>query len=224
MALPILYSFRRCPYAIRARMALWISAQACELREVALGNKPVEMLAVSPKGTVPVLIDEHGRVIDESLDIMLWALQRRDLASWLPLSPEALAEALDLVAECDGAFKTALDRYKYPDRTPGACRQEDREAGAGFLRRLQGLLEERRWLGGEHAALGDYAIMPFVRQYAMVEPDWFAAQAWPDLRDWLKSLLASPVFGAVMQKVPVWSPDHAGVEFPFRADPGTRPR
>lgn len=215
MNLPILYSFRRCPYAIRARMALWISTQRCELREVILSNKPAEMLAVSPKGTVPVLVDEQGRVIDQSLDIMLWALQRRDPAFWLPLGRESLAATLALIEECDGDFKQALDRYKYPDRYPGSDARASRELGSVFLHRLQAILNEQRWLGGEHAALGDYAVMPFVRQFAMVEPEWFGEQPWPDLRDWLRSLAASPVFVEVMAKTGPWTPGRAGVEFPF---------
>ncbi|MEZ5462236.1 glutathione S-transferase [Dokdonella sp.] len=218
MALPVLYSFRRCPYAIRARMALWISAQTCELREVVLSNKPVEMLAVSPKGTVPVLIDETGHVIEQSLDIMLWALRRRDPAFWLPLSTESLSDALALIAACDGEFKSALDRYKYPNRYPDSIAQESREQGARYLRSLQAILEEQRWLGGEHGGLSDHAIMPFVRQFSMVEPDWFSAQPWPDLRDWLKSLLAAPVFVESMYKVQPWTADRPGVVFPFVAD------
>lgn len=214
-SLPILYSFRRCPYAIRARMALWISTQRCQLREVILSNKPSEMLAVSPKGTVPVLIDEHGRVFDESLDIMLWALQQRDPAFWLPLSRDSLTESLTLVAECDGLFKRALDRYKYPDRYPDPDSQESREQGAEYLRKLQGILREQRWLGDEHAALSDHAIVPFVRQFSMVDPVWFDAQAWPELRDWLRSLVTSPVFVEVMRKVEPWTSDRPGVEFPF---------
>jgi glutathione S-transferase len=215
MALPILYSFRRCPYAIRARMALWASAQPCELREVVLRNKPAEMLAVSPKGTVPVLIDEHGRVIDESLDIMIWALQRRDPAFWLPLSRKSLAESLALIADCDGGFKIALDRYKYPDSDPDIDGKAGRDCGAEYLRRLQAILREQRWLGGEHAALGDYAIMPFVRQFSMVDPEWFGAQNWPDLRDWLMSLVSSDVFVEVMHKFEPWAPGQPGVMFPL---------
>lgn len=215
MALPILYSFRRCPYAIRARMALWISDQRCELREVILRNKPAEMLAASPKGTVPVLVDERGRVIEQSLDIMFWALQRRDPESWLPSSAETLAESLELIGECDGGFKLALDRYKYPNRHPESGKLENRKRGAEFLQRLQGLLNVHQWLGGGHAAISDYAIMPFVRQFSMVDPDWFAAQPWPELRDWLDRLAASPNFVEVMYKVEPWTPDGPGVKFPF---------
>ena len=215
MSLPILYSFRRCPYAIRARMALWISAQQCELREVFLRNKPAEMLAVSPKGTVPVLIDEHGQVIDQSLAIMFWALRRRDPASWLPLSKESLAQSLGLIGECDGEFKIALDRYKYPVGNPESDRSDARKRGVEFLRHLQGKLQEQRWLGGGHASLSDYAIMPFVRQFSMVEPAWFDAQPWPHLHHWLRSLLMSPAFVEVMPKVEPWKPDRSGVAFPF---------
>ncbi|MGB0132303.1 glutathione S-transferase [Dokdonella sp.] len=215
MDLPILYSFRRCPYAIRARMALWISAQRCELREVVLSRKPAEMLAVSPKGTVPVLVDEHGQVIDQSLDIMLWTLRRRDPASWLPLGRESLADTLNLIEDCDAGFKQALDRYKYPARYPDSDAQSSRDRGADFLRRLQDVFQGQRWIGGEHAGLGDYAIMPFVRQFSTVDPEWFAAQSWPDLRDWLRSLVASQGFVEVMAKVGPWTPDSPVVEFPF---------
>lgn len=195
-------------------MALWISAQPCELREVDLRDKPVEMLAVSPKGTVPVLVDELDRVIEQSLDIMFWALQRRDPAAWLPLSSKSLAESLALIGDCDGKFKLALDRYKYPNRQLDPGQPESRERGAEFLQRLQDILQDQRWLAGDHAGLSDYAIMPFVRQFSMVDPEWFDAQLWPDLRGWLKRMVESEIFFEVMRKIEPWTRHRSGVIFP----------
>lgn len=206
MTLPILYSFRRCPFAMRARMALLVSGEQMELREVRLRDKPVEMMAASPKGTVPVLIDSEGQVIDESLDIMLWALKRNDPENWLPANESVLAEALSLIAQCDGHFKSVLDRYKYPDRFPGVDAIEFRGQGADFLSHLQRMLEKTAWLNGAHAGLADYAIMPFVRQFAAVDPAWFDEQGWPRLKSCLKEIGESRLFEEAMVRVSPWTP------------------
>lgn len=205
MALPILYSFRRCPYAMRARMALLVSGQRVELREVRLRDKPIELLVASPKATVPVLIDTDGQVIDESLDIMLWALRRNDPEAWLP-EGDALADALALIGECDDRFKSALDRYKYPDRYPGVDAIACRGQGAAFLARLQDQLEAAFWLGGDRAGLADYAIMPFVRQFSAVDPPWFEEQKWPQLKSWLIQLGETPLFDEAMVRIHPWTP------------------
>lgn len=209
MTPPVLYSFRRCPYAMRARLALAASGQRCELREVELKRKPPEMLAASPKGTVPVLVLADGTVIDQSLDIMRWALAAHDPLRWLqPGDTEAL------VAACDDHFKPQLDRYKYPGRFADAVQAEAREQGARFLRELEARLAASAFLLGADASLADAALMPFVRQYAMVEPAWFEAQPWPRLRAWLADWIASPLFDSVMRKNPPWRSGEAGIAFP----------
>lgn len=214
MESPVLYSFRRCPYAMRARMALLAGAQRCELREVDLRRKPAEMLEASPKGTVPVLIDLDGRVFEQSLDIMLWSLRRNDPLNWLPPTALAMRDTLDLIGECDGAFKESLDRYKYPDRYTDIDRLAERARGASYLGNLQRRLEQQAWLGDAHATLADYAILPFVRQYAMVEPDWFGRQPWLRLVQWLDILVDSPLFAGIMEKHAPWQSGQPGIAFP----------
>ncbi|CAN7444734.1 glutathione S-transferase [Variovorax sp. LjRoot290] len=216
---PVLYSFRRCPYAMRARMAIAASGQRCELREVVLRGKPAELLAASPKGTVPVLVDVDGMVIDQSLDIMLWALRRNDPEGWLQAEGATLDEMLALVAECDGEFKRHLDGYKYPERHPGADGEAHRAQGALFLMRLETRLVVTRCLHGEHAALADIAIAPFVRQFAQVDAAWFEAQPWPRLRAWLAARLDAPVFTQVMAKYTPWRTGQPGIAFPGQSLP-----
>ncbi|CAN7448510.1 glutathione S-transferase [Variovorax sp. LjRoot130] len=216
---PVLYSFRRCPYAMRARMAIAASGQRCELREVVLRGKPAELLAASPKGTVPVLVDVDGMVIDQSLDIMLWALRRNDPEGWLQAEGATLGEMLALVAECDGEFKRHLDGYKYPERHPGADGEAHRAQGALFLMRLETRLVVTRCLHGEHAALADIAIAPFVRQFAQVDAAWFEAQPWPRLRAWLAARLDAPVFTQVMAKYTPWRTGQPGIAFPGQSLP-----
>jgi len=210
-ALPILYSFRRCPYAMRARLAIAVSGQGVELREVVLKSKPAEMLAASPKGTVPVLAEPDGRVIEQSLEIMLWALERYDPEGWLTPGRD---EMLALIAQCDGDFKHHLDRTKYPERYAGANAAEHREAASGFLRELNQRLQTSACLFGERPALADMAIMPFVRQFAQIDAAWFAAQPWPALNRWLENLLASPLFATIMDKYAPWQSGTPGIRFP----------
>ncbi|MBN8758358.1 MULTISPECIES: glutathione S-transferase [Variovorax] len=211
-ALPVLYSFRRCPYAMRARLALAAAEQACELREVALKNKPAEMLAASPKGTVPVLLPGDGTVLEQSLDVMLWALRRNDPLRWLQPDAGALPDMLALVAECDDSFKPLLDRYKYPDRHPDGG-EPARELGARFLRDLEDRLSASPQLTGGHATLADAALMPFVRQFAMVDAAWFAAKPWPRLQAWLDGWTGSALFERVMGKYAPWKTGEPGVRF-----------
>jgi glutathione S-transferase len=202
--LPILYTFRRCPYAIRARLAVHASGVAVEMREVDLKKKPQSMLDASPKGTVPVLQLPDGRVIDESLDIMRWALAVQDPEGWLRITPDALTKALSLIERNDGPFKRLLDRYKYPNRTPaGEVPQPAsayRDEAAAILADLDARLTQHAHLLGESMSIADAAILPFVRQFAMVDPAWFAATPWHALHRWLDALLASPRFTTVMQK------------------------
>jgi glutathione S-transferase len=212
---PVLYSFRRCPYAMRARLALAVSGLRCELREVVLRSKPPEMLAASPKGTVPVLVLPDGQVIEQSLDIMLWALGQNDPEGWLVPQHGSMANMLELVAVNDGAFKHNLDRYKYPNRyleeaaneTAGdesAFAEAHRTAGAAWLSRLELMLEQHGWLFGAQACLADMALLPFVRQFAHTDAAWFAAQPWPRLQAWLAGFEASALYQGVMEKHAPW--------------------
>ena len=203
--LPILYSFRRCPYAMRARMALWISGTSCELREVRLSDKPPALLEASPKGTVPVLVLPDGTVIDESLAIMRWALARHDPEMWLAGDDKGLIET------GDGPFKHALDRYKYPGRYPGCDPLEHRADGLRFLMELEQRLALTASLTGPHRALADVALFPFVRQFAHTDRDWFAAQPIPRVQAWLGRHLASRLFAAVMGKFAPWQAGDAAI-------------
>jgi glutathione S-transferase len=201
----ILYSFRRCPYAIRARMALHASGLAYELREVDLKNKPDHMLAVSPKGSVPVLILEDGKVIDESFDIMQHALRQHDLENWLGEQDAHLLAAQSLVSINDTTFKQALDGYKYADSD--TTREHFRAQGEDFLRQLEDRLSTTRHLLADELSIADAAIFPFIRQFAGVDADWFAEAPYPALRLWLAEILQSPRFADVMQKHSIWQPD-----------------
>jgi glutathione S-transferase len=202
---PILYSFRRCPYAMRARLALTISGVAFALREIKLSAKPQAMLEASPKGTVPVLVLPDGRVIDESLDIMRWALMQCDPEGWLARDDGAL------VATNDGAFKHALDRYKYPERHDGDALTH-RARGLAFLELLDRRLSTAGQLCGAERGLADAAIMPFVRQFAAVDRTWFDALPLPHLKLWLEQHLASELFDRIMLRFAPWSPDAAAVQ------------
>ena len=204
VALPVLYSFRRCPYAMRARLALHASGLAVEHREIELKNKPARMLTASPKGTVPVLVLPDGQVLDQSLDIMRWALQAQDPLRWWPKDPLLLALTMALIEENDGPFKHALDRYKYPHRFGLADGAAWREAGAEFLLRLEAMLVTQPHLAGEQLGLCDAALSPFVRQFAHTDKTWFAAQAWPHLARWLAQFEASAAFAAIMHKHRPW--------------------
>jgi glutathione S-transferase len=212
-ALPVLYSFRRCPYAMRARLALLASGQPCELREVVLRSKPPELLAASPKGTVPVLLAEDGAVIEQSLDVMLWALRRNDPQRWLQPTTGTPEDMRALVAECDERFKPQLDRYKYPERHADGG-EPARERGAQFLRALEARLSVSPFLMGGHITLADAALMPFVRQFAMVDAPWFEAQPWPRLRAWLAGWTGCELFERAMHKYAPWQAGAAGVRFP----------
>lgn len=208
--LPLLYSFRRCPYAMRARLALAVSGLPHELREVMLRDKPAAMLAASPKATVPVLVLQSGEVIDESLEIMLWALQQNDPQRWLSPQHASLADMLALIAANDGPFKQQLDRYKYPNRylqehagdAPGFS-QANRAGGARWLGELDRMLGDG-WLCGPGASLADMAVLPFTRQFAHTDAAWFAAQAWPQLQAWLTRFEVSALYLGVMGKQLQW--------------------
>lgn len=213
--LPILYSFRRCPYAMRARLAIDSSAIACELREITLRDKPVEMLRASPKATVPVLIDEDGVVIDESLDIMMWALRRHDPEHWLEPERGDVSEMLSLIGRFDTEFKGYLDRYKYPGRFANADPAFSRSEASRGLVELENRLQGAPFLFGAHATLPDMAIAPFVRQFANVDAAWFEQQSWMRLAGWLATIVNSPRFVRIMRPLKPWIPGTRGVQFPF---------
>ncbi|QUT05881.1 glutathione S-transferase [Sphingobium phenoxybenzoativorans] len=202
MTLPILYSFRRCPYAMRARMGLLASGIAVELREVVLRDKPAEMLAASPKGTVPVLVLPDGGVIDESLDIMRWALAQSDPLGWLARDDAAL------IARNDGPFKQHLDRYKYPGRH-GSDPAAHRAAGLAILSEMDARLAAGskvgdRQLCGDVAGIADIATFPFIRQFAATDQAWFDAQPLPHLQRWLAGHIGSDLFARAMLRLPPW--------------------
>lgn len=207
MSLPILYSFRRCPYAIRARMALAYAGIACELREVSLKHKPTAMLEISPKGTTPVLQLPNGKVLAESLDIMQWAVAQSDPDGWLNLHPLALANSNDLIERSDREFKQNLDRYKYAVRFPAEPMAAYRSRGEVYLQELETLLQQQQFLMAAYITLADIAIFPFVRQFAHVDLAWFEHSSYVHLQKWLKYHEESALFNHVMQKYPVWASD-----------------
>jgi glutathione S-transferase len=201
---PILYSFRRCPYAMRARMALYVSGQTCELREVVLRNKPTEMLEIAPNETVPVLLLENGEVLDQSLDIMLWSLRKNDPSGWLDPKDGVLNEMLALIEETDGDFKLNLDHYKYAPRRQNGDPKIYRKRGEIFVQTLNARLENNEYLLGKKPILADYAILPFVRQFANTDRNWFDSLPYPQLQKWMEVLLTGGLFFAVMNKYPAW--------------------
>lgn len=191
--LPVLYSFRRCPYAMRARMLLYSAKISHEHREVVLKDKPLEMLAISPKGTVPVLQLRDGNVLEESLDIMYWASGISGVKE----------EEKRLIIENDTTFKHALDRYKYPGRYPEEPGANYQQICEQFLKRLENQIVP--FLAGSTAGLIDMAIFPFIRQFSIADAEWFNSQPYPHLKRWLDYFISSPLFQMIMQKYPTWS-------------------
>jgi glutathione S-transferase len=201
MSKAILYSFRRCPYAMRARMAIASSGMQVILREISLRDKPQSLLDISSKATVPVLLTPERRVIDESLDIMLWALRQSDPSAWLNNINYALIE------NNDGPFKQWLDRYKYADRYPEQSQQFYRQQGEQTLLMLEHALADSAFLSGNTVTLTDIAIFPFIRQFVSVEQGWFENAPYPNTRQWLDYLLTSELFQKTMHKYLPWKMD-----------------
>lgn len=218
--LPILYSFRRCPYAMRARLALAASGLQVQLREIVLRQKPASMLEISPKGTVPVLLLADQTVLEQSLDIMWWALEQGDPERLLPKGAE-LEQMQQLIAINDGAFKAALDRYKYPPRytheyadlTAEEFAQHHQALGAEHLWELDHRLSRHDYLLGP-LSMADLAIAPFVRQYAHTNAEWFQQQGWTHLQQWLQRFLESRRFARIMHKYAPWQVEDQPVLFP----------
>lgn len=201
----VLYSYRRCPYAMRARMALAYANISIEIREISLKDKPSSLLSISPKGTVPVL-HSGNLVIEQSIEIMKWALQRHDPNGWYE---DAVQETVDeLIEKNDGKFKQLLDRYKYPERAFEGMRLTGDQALQAaieiFIEPYDKRLETQQFLLGDKVTLADIAIFPFIRQFSMVDLKWFDAAYFPSLKRWLNHHIESPLFLGVMQKYPTW--------------------
>jgi glutathione S-transferase len=201
MTRPLLYTYRRCPYAMRARMALIVAGIEFDAYEISLRDKPAAMLAASPKGTVPVLVLPTGEVLEESLIIMRWAFEQHDPAHWW--SRAQTPENQGLVSVNDGAFKQQLDRYKYAERfVPGERNVQRDQAASGLLLTLEQRLSSQLYLGGTSPCMADLAIFPFVRQYRAVDEKWFDAQTLSATQRWLQNWLESDLFVACMNKLP----------------------
>jgi len=199
--LPVLYSFRRCPYAMRARMGLWTSGVDVELREVVLRDKPQSMLDVSPKATVPVLVLGNGTVLDESIDIMRWALEQNDPSGWLRHG----AAADEILDQIEGPFKEHLDRYKYYTRYENADPDHHRAEALKILEELNKRIAQHGQLLGKEPTLADYASFPFVRQFANHDRKWFDGMPLKPLQRWLSEHVSSDIFKAIMPKFDQWN-------------------
>ena len=214
--LPILWSFRRCPYAMRARLALKSSQTNVMLREIILRDKPEEFLTASAKGTVPVLVMEDGLVLEESRDIMLWALHKNDPEKLLDVFAKSPEECMSFLDELDGSFKNNLDRYKYASRYDDGKEESEkhRDEGAKFLNEIDIKLSQQVYLSGDNAGLLDFASLPFIRQFRIADQTWFDKQDWPYLHPWLQQFLTSDRFAIVMEKYEPWlETGGEGIEF-----------
>lgn len=202
---PILYSLQHCPYAMRARMGILLAKQPVMLRAIVLKNKPDEMLKLSSKGTVPVLVIDQSRVIDESLDIMLWALSQSDPDNLLHKENIAtLPEILSLINRFDNEFKKCLEKYKCAKRYHETSITADRQQCEIFIVELEQRLTQSKFFMGETLSLADYAVLPFIRQFARVERQWYLQSPYPNLQRWLKTHLQSRIFSKTMTKFPLW--------------------
>lgn len=208
---PIFYSFRRCPYAMRARLAIAISGQTVNLREIVLKEKPAALLAISPDKTIPVLQLDDGKVIHESLEIMVWALNENDPEQWLT---GQLNDMLSLIDDNDYEFKPWLDKYKYADRFPEHNEEYYREQAEDFLMRLESRLSVQPFLFAKQPTLADMAIFPFIRQFAAVDNKWFEKCAYANVRLWLSTLINAPLFTECMHKYPTWLTSAEEISFP----------
>ena len=203
----ILYSFRRCPYAMRARLALLSAQIPVILREVSLKNKPLELLAISEKATVPCL-QTSEKVIPESLEIMYWALSQNDPQNLLNMP----TVGYDLIEYNDGPFKSSLDRTKYRSRYEDVRLEVELTIAKGFLDQLNSLLNSE-FLCGDKMSLADLALLPFIRQYAFIDKIWFDKQEWNNVNRWLTSFLISNNFAKIQKKFPIWQSDDRPVIF-----------
>ena len=211
MQTPVLYSFRRCPYCIRAHLALKVSGIRIELRDVKLNDIPEAALKISPKATVPILVLSDGTVMDESWDIVKWALEQNDPDNWLGENSSFLADAEMLIEINDFSFKKDLDHYKYADRHPEHSQEYYRQAGEEFIEELEDGLTGNQYLLGEQLSLADIGVFPFVRQFSLVDKDWFDQSPYPGVQQWLDRLISSMLFQQVFQKHELWRPGDAAI-------------
>jgi len=203
--LPIIYSLQNCPYAMRARLAILLAQQAVQIRAITMKDKPSDMLQASPKGTVPVLIVDENLVIDESLEIMLWALNRNDPENLLySHDSNALPKMLKVIEENDTEFKPNLEKYKRAKRFHGDDLENCRLACEPFMQMLEQRLSQHEFLMGETPSLLDYALLPFIRQFSRVNKAEFAHDRYSNLRQWLRYHLQSRLFSRAMFKYPLW--------------------
>lgn len=200
----LLYSFRRCPYAMRARLGLTSANIKVELREIVLRNKPAHMIELSPKATVPVLRLKTGEVIDESLDIAIWALKQNDPTNLLTPKNQSFEDMQKLIQENDGPFKHHLDRTKYSVRYPEDNKEDHIKEASEFLLKLNDRLSTEKFLFGNERSLADITIAPFVRQFANIDRNWFDSQPWPHLIKWLNQFIESELFRSIMEKYAPW--------------------
>lgn len=213
--LPILYTFRRCPYAMRARMAIYYSGVKVELREILLKEKPKQMLETSPKGTVPVLELTDGKVIEESRDVIFWAISQSDPENWYEgLTENKQGEIEFLINRNDMDFKPWLDKYKYSVGYPEYSQEHYRTNAGVYLADLDARLRETQYLVGNELTVADIAIFPFIRQFAFVDKAWFDKTSYTALRLWLEALLESKLFIEIMAKYHPWSEGDAVTIFP----------
>lgn len=213
-SLPVLYSLRNCPYAMRARIAIFKAKQTVQLRDVVLSNKPAEMIAASPKATVPVLVLPDGVVVDESLAVMLWALNETDPDDLLHKQNEhSLLAMLELINTFDHEFKAYLERYKCAKRYKENNIDECRALCEQLIQVLEDRLKNHNFLLSDRESLADIALLPFIRQFARVERQWYLQSPYPNVRNWLNNYLQSPMFTKVMAKCPLWLDNHEVVLF-----------
>ena len=209
--LPILYSFRRCPYAMRARMAIHISGQRCELREVLLRDKPPSMLEYSAKGTVPVLILQDGKVIDESLDVIDWALNLNDPDDWQRSKDNEKTK--ELIKINDGEFKYHLDRYKYSKRYDNEDPELHRKKCLKFIESINNELNNSEYIFDDNISYADIVLLPFIRQFRIADIEWFDSLPYDNLKKWLSSFLGSSLLNSIMKKYDLWKEGDKSIVF-----------
>ena len=200
--LPILYSFRRCPYAMRARMAIHISSQKCEIREVLLRDKPPSMLEYSSKGTVPVLVLQSGEVIDESLDVIDWALNLNDPDNWQRSKDNEKTK--ELIKINDGEFKYHLDRYKYSKRYDNEDPEFHRKKCLSFIEKVNSELQNSKYIFDDAISYIDISLLPFIRQFRIADNEWFDELPYENVKSWLSNFLNSELLKSIMSKYDLW--------------------
>ena len=213
--MPILYSFKRCPYAMRARMAIYLSQIVVEHREVSLKNKPKSMMEISPKGTVPVLLLENGDVIDESMDIINWCLETKSRVFKDILDDSQKAFTKKIIKIFDEKFKFHLDRYKYATRYKNVDAVSHRDACLDILKTLDKNINNTKWFFSNNVNKIDISVLPFIRQFRIADPLWFDANKnIPNIQIWLENFLQSKLLNEVMINFDAWEPNDPIKLFP----------